>query len=147
MAACGSTASAGLSKAHPSKLYDSCDCDTEYWFRCNTCNFGQFDICPKSIKQGHWCLYDHHQMLETDKSGKASLHSRGNRNAPIASPWFECQKLPVAHGSNGFIRLLTIRKGGLNDGLVLELETFGLDGAPEFEALVLLGRDRSVLTR
>lgn len=117
---------------------DICDNTVVRYFRCKRCHFGQYDVCEPCLEKGHWCPAGHHQLIEFErKIEKARMDpsSRRRLQDPPASPHYTYEPLAIQEDSGPAIRLLTLHPTQLGKDPEVEIQSWPLHAAPEYEAL------------
>ena len=118
---------------------DICEDTITRYFRCTICQFNQFDLCSRCVKEGHWCLNRSHEIVEFEfQSGNRVEKGRQARpsNAKIpSSRHYMYEPLPAAGCATPYIRLLTVYPSKPDGALKADIRSCPLSEAPEFEAL------------
>ena len=120
-------------------LCDICDNNIVRYFRCKTCQFGEFDVCEPCLEAGHWCPNIHHELIEIENRSEkgrrvSSSLPREARTKPF-SHHFAYDPLPVPKDSRPYIRLMTLQPAKLGEDLRSDIRVWLLDEAPPYEAL------------
>lgn len=117
---------------------DICDNSVIHYFRCQRCHFGQYDVCEPCLERGHWCPAGHHRLVEFERKverARLDPSSRRRLQDPPTSPHYTYEPLTTQEDSGPAIRLLTLHPTQLGKDPEVEMQSWPLHSAPEYEAL------------